>query len=95
MNVETSIDGNVVTVLLFLDYHTEPGALCGRKTDARYIQTLTARYNGEKVFGADLSAALSDTPFLRFRFRGAAGGSLDISWNDNRGQNQLKRVDVS
>lgn len=89
MKIETSVLDDVVTVQLFLNHPTVPGRLCGPQVgDAHFIQQLEVRYDGERIFSADLSDALATDPFVRFRFQGALGGRLEVRWRDNQGQDR-------
>ncbi|MFC6671696.1 thiosulfate oxidation carrier complex protein SoxZ [Marinobacterium aestuariivivens] len=95
MKVDTRVLGDIVTVQLFLEHPMVPGTLCNRDAaQAHFIRQLEVRYDGERIFSADLSEAVSEDPFLRFRFQGRRGGRLDIRWRDNRGQAQRKGVDI-
>ncbi|WP_083928444.1 thiosulfate oxidation carrier complex protein SoxZ [Marinobacterium rhizophilum] len=88
MRIETTISGDIVTVRLFLEHAMAAQSGCmADAAQAVFIRMLNVRYRGEKVFGAELSPAVSQDPFLRFRFRGTAGGTLVISWSDSQGAN--------
>ena len=95
MKVETSAQTGIITVRLFLEHAMAADAFCGRTDTVAFVQQLSVRYQGEKVFDADLSPALSADPFLRFRFKGAIGGTLVISWSDNLGGNGSERHEVT
>ncbi len=89
MKVEASEENGIVTVRLFLSHPMVPGRICGPGTgEAEFIQQLEVRYDGERIFSADLSDALSRDPFLRFRFSGARGGQLEVLWRDNQGRDR-------
>ncbi len=96
MRVETSIKEDVITVLLFLEHDMAAQSGClADAAEAPFMQKLSVRYRGEKVFGADLSPAMSTDPFLRFRFRGTGGGTLVISWNDSQGADDVYSHEVA
>lgn len=89
MRVKASVQGDIVTVQLFLSHPMTPGRLCGADVGAAdFIQELEVRYDGERIFSADLSDALSRDPFMRFRFQGARGGRLEVLWRDNQGRDR-------
>lgn len=80
---------DIVTVQLFLQHPMVPGRLCDLPAGyAHFIQQLEVRYDGERIFSADLSDALTTNPFVRFRFRGDLGGQLEVRWRDNLGQDR-------
>lgn len=95
MKVETSARAGIITVRLFLEHAMASETVCGGTDTVAFVQQLNVRYQGEKVFDADLSPALSADPFLRFRFKGETGGTLVISWRDNLGSNGSERHDVT
>ena len=53
---------------------------------AHYIQKVKADYNGERVFEADWSAAISQNPYFGFCLHPGKGGILEMVWEDNRGE---------
>ena len=58
----------------------------GETIPAHYIQKVKADYNGERVFEADWSIAVSKNPYLGFYLQPGEGGTLEITWEDNRGE---------
>ena len=61
-----------------------PGA-DGRLLPRDIIRRFTCDYNGERVFEAELHAAVSANPYLAFFVRATASGSLSFSWEGDGG----------
>lgn len=93
MRIETRLVGDIVTVQLFLEHPMVPDGLCGAG-DSHFIEQLEVRYEGERIFSADLSDRVSENPFLRFRFQGSRGGQLTVRWRDNLGQSRRQGVEI-
>lgn len=57
----------------------------GRPIPAHFIQNVTATCQGRTVLTAQWGPAVSKDPFLHFKFKGAKGDKVMITWVDNRG----------
>lgn len=66
----------------------------GDPIPAHYIQKVKADYNGERVFEADWSIAVSKNPYLGFYLPPGDGGTLEITWEDNQGRVFAARAEV-
>jgi sulfur-oxidizing protein SoxZ len=63
----------------------------GQVIPGHFITEVTAVCNGKTVLSAIWGPAISQNPFLQFRFAGAnKGDKLVITWTDNKG---VKRTD--
>lgn len=63
----------------------------GKVIPAHYISDVVAKHGDRTVLTAKWGPAVSQNPFLQFRFRGAkAGEKVSVSWTDNKGD---KRTD--
>lgn len=56
----------------------------GDKIPAHYIQKVKAEYNGEPVFETDWSVAISKNPYVSFFIEPGDGGTLKLTWEDNK-----------
>ncbi len=52
---------------------------------AHYITHVTVEANGEEVFSADWSIAISKNPVLLIKFDGGNGDRVRLTWTDNMG----------
>ena len=55
------------------------------KKEANWITYLVAKADGKVVYEVSTSQFLSKNPYLKFQFKGAKGGELEISWVDLKG----------
>ena len=57
----------------------------GNTIPAHYISEVVVESNGETVFSADWTAAVSQNPFLFIKFYGSTGDTVKLTWKDNMG----------
>lgn len=97
MRVKANLEGGVAVVKALMSHPMETGQRkdkAGKPIPAHFIQEVTAEHNGKNVLTALWGAAISQNPYLSFKFKGAkAGDTLKISWVDNKGESES--VDVS
>jgi sulfur-oxidizing protein SoxZ len=61
----------------------------GQPVPAHYISEVTATWNDKVVMAAKWGPAVSQNPFLQFRFKGGApGDKVTVSWKDNTGDSR-------
>lgn len=67
----------------------------GQLVPAHYITEVTAMHNAKVVLSAYWGPAVSQNPFIQFRFRGgAAGDKITVSWKDSKGESRTDEVVV-
>jgi len=78
-----------VTVKALMNHPMETGLRKDKKTGklipAHHIQEVTAKAGDKTVLEAAWGGAISKNPYLSFKFSGAKGDSLTLSWVDNKG----------
>jgi sulfur-oxidizing protein SoxZ len=69
----------------------------GKLIPAHYITDVSAVLNGSRtVLAAKWSVAVSQDPFLSFRFDGAkAGDTLSVTWKDNTGDSRTDTLTLA
>ncbi|MBC5766516.1 thiosulfate oxidation carrier complex protein SoxZ [Ramlibacter albus] len=67
-----------------------PGA-DGRTLPRDIIRRFSCRYNGETVFSAELSPAISANPYLSFHTVATESGTLEFEWQGDNGFSQVER----
>jgi sulfur-oxidizing protein SoxZ len=97
MKAKAKSKNDITTVRILAKHPMETGRRIdketGEKIPAHYIQELTCEYNGNVVFVAQLSTAVSQNPYLAFSFAGGKKGeTLQLRWNDNIGD--VEKTDV-
>jgi sulfur-oxidizing protein SoxZ len=54
-----------------------------------------AEHNGKQVMNANWGPAISQNPYLSFKFKGAAAGdTIKISWVDNMGKGDSAEAQI-
>lgn len=78
-----------VTVKALMNHPMETGLRKDKKTGklipAHHIQEVSAKVGGTTVMDAVWGGAISKNPYLSFKYNGAKGDSLTLSWVDNKG----------
>ena len=68
----------------------------GKTIPAHYINDVKATANGKSVLAAHWSQAVSQNPYLQFRFKGAKpGDKVSVTWTDNRGDTRTDEATIS
>ena len=80
----------IVTVKALMSHPMETGLRKNKKTGklipAHHIQEVTAKVNDKLVLEGLWGGAISKNPYLSFKYKGAKGDTLVLSWVDNKGQ---------
>jgi sulfur-oxidizing protein SoxZ len=88
----TEKDG-VIDVKILMRHDMETGLrkdANGKVIPAWFITLLNVQAQGKDVFNAQFGSAVSKDPFLNFKYKGAKGDRLVVSWVDSKGD---KRTD--
>lgn len=87
-----------VTVKALMNHPMETGLRKNKKTGkmipAHHIQEVTATSNDKSVMTAVWGGAISKNPYMSFKYNGAKGDSLTLSWVDNQGNSDSVTANV-
>ena len=90
--------GGVVTVKALMNHPMETGLRKDKKTGklipAHHIQEVTAKAGDATVMTAVWGGAISKNHYLSFKYKGAKGDSLTLSWVDNKGESDSMTAKV-
>ncbi|MEO7116132.1 MAG: thiosulfate oxidation carrier complex protein SoxZ [Caldimonas sp.] len=68
----------------------------GKIIPAHFISDVKATSGGKTVLTAKWGQAVSQNPFLQFRFKGAnPGDKITITWVDNKGETRTDEATIS
>jgi sulfur-oxidizing protein SoxZ len=91
--------GGVVTVKCLMNHPMETGLRKDKKTGkmipAHHIQEVMAKAGDKTVLDAVWGGAISTNPYLSFKYSGEKGGSLTLSWVDNKGNSDSTTATVA
>ena len=59
------------------------------------IQTFTCTYNGEEIFRAELSPAISANPFISFFARATTSGTVAFRWVGDNGFEASESAEIT
>ena len=66
----------------------------GKKIPAHFIQEVIAKSGDKTLLEAYWGTAISKNPYLSFKYKGAKGDMLTISWIDNQGESETQTAKV-
>jgi sulfur-oxidizing protein SoxZ len=80
---------DVVTVKALMNHPMETGLRkikeTGKLVPAHHITEITCTAGGKSVFSANWSGGVSKNPYLAFKYAGAKGDEIALTWKDNKG----------
>lgn len=90
IKIRAKMRGDIAEVKALMPHNMESGLRRDPETDqlvpAHYITDVVAEHNGDIVLTAYWGPAVSKNPYVSFSFSGAAAGdTVRIQWNDNKG----------
>jgi sulfur-oxidizing protein SoxZ len=91
--------GGVVTIKALMRHPMETGARKDKKTGkaipAHFIQEVRVTLNGQEVVKGYWSGGVSKNPYLSLKVKGGkVGDTVDLSWVDNKGENDSVETQV-
>ena len=99
MRIRANETGGVTTVRVLMSHVMESGVRRdggGNVIPAHHITTVEATHNGKNVLKAEWSGAVSQNPFLLFKFKGAAKGEkVSVKWVDNKGDTRTDEAVIA
>ncbi|MCU0925739.1 MAG: thiosulfate oxidation carrier complex protein SoxZ [Hydrogenophaga sp.] len=99
MRIRAALAGDETTVRVLMSHPMEPGTrrdAAGALIPAHFIQDVVATVNGKTVLNAMFSGAVSQNPFLSFKFKGAAkGDKVVVKWSDNKGATRTDEAAIA
>jgi sulfur-oxidizing protein SoxZ len=94
MRIRAQVKGGTTDVRMLMGHPMETGQrkdADGKTIPAHYINDVKVTVGDRTVLTAKWGPAVSQNPFLQFRFKGAkAGDKVSVTWADNKGD---KRTD--
>ena len=99
MRIRAQIKDGVTDVRVLMAHPMETGLRkdsAGKIIPAHFINDVKATSGGRTVLTAKWGQAISQNPFLEFRFKGAKpGDKVTITWTDNTGDTRTDEAVIS
>jgi sulfur-oxidizing protein SoxZ len=99
MKIRATSANGVTEVRVLMAHPMETGQrkdAAGKTVPAHYITEVTAQCNGKTVLSASWSQAVSQNPFLQFKFKGGnKGDKVIVNWVDNQGDKRTDEAVIS
>ena len=87
--------GDIVEIRMLIAHAMESGHRAGPNGNVLprdIITRFSCRYDGELVFSAELFPAVAANPYITFCTLATASGTLQFSWEGDRGFSQTENV---
>lgn len=98
MRVRAAESGGTVDVKILMKHDMESGQrkdAAGKTIPAWFISTIKVTANGKDVFKGEFGPAVSKDPFLNFKYKGAKGDKIVVTWNDSKGDKRTDEATAS
>lgn len=98
MRVRAAEAGGTVDVKILMKHDMESGQrkdAAGKTVPAWFISTVKVTANGKDVFNGQFGPAVSKDPFLNFKYKGAKGDKIAVTWTDSKGDKRTDEATVS
>jgi sulfur-oxidizing protein SoxZ len=99
MRIRATMKDGVTDVRVLMAHPMETGFrkdASGKIVPAHYINDVKATSGGRTVLTARWGQAISQNPYLQFRFKGAkAGDKVTVTWTDNTGDTRTDEAAIA
>jgi len=98
MRVRAAENGGIVDVKILMKHDMESGQrkdASGKVIPAWFISTINVKANGKDVLNGQFGPAVSKDPFLNFKYKGAKGDKIVVSWVDSKGDKRTDEATAS
>lgn len=99
MRIRAQVKDGVTDVRVLMAHPMETGFRkdsTGKTIPAHFISDVKATSGAKTVLTAKWGQAVSQNPFLQFRFKGAsAGDKVSVTWVDNMGETRTDEATIS
>ena len=98
MRVRATESGGLVDVKILMKHDMESGQrkdAAGKTIPAWFISAINVKANGKDVLNGQFGPAVSKDPFLNFKYNGAKGDKIVVSWVDSKGDKRTDEATAS
>jgi len=99
MRIRAQMKDGITEVRVLMAHIMETGQRkdsAGNVIPAHYIEKVEATVGERTVLSARWGPAISQNPFLHFKFKGAkAGDKIKVTWTDNKGETRTDEAAIS
>jgi len=99
MKIRATESGGVADIRVLMAHAMETGLRkdgAGKIVPAHFIQNITVKLNGKTVVEGEISQAVSRNPVFSFHVKNAKkGDKVEISWVDNKGDNNKAEAEIA
>jgi len=65
-----------------------------KKKEANFITSVIAKVGDKIVYELSGSGFMSKNPLYKFKFKGAKGDELEVTWTDLKGETKTKKAKI-
>jgi sulfur-oxidizing protein SoxZ len=99
MKIRASANAGVTEVKILMSHPMEGGQrkdAQGKLVPVHYITDVTVMHGGKTVLECLWGTAVSQNPFLAFKFKGGAKGEkVSVTWKDNKGDSRTDEAAIA
>lgn len=99
MKIRAQSTAGVTEVKVLMAHPMETGQrkdAAGKTVPAHYITDVLVTWNGKTVLSATWGPAISQNPYLSFKFKGGnKGEKITVTWTDNKGDKRTDEATIS
>ena len=99
MRIRAQVKDGTTDLRVLMGHPMETGQrkdAAGKTIPAHYINDVKVMVGDRTVLTAKWGPAVSQNPFLQFRFKGAkAGDKVSVTWVDNKGDNRTDEAVIA
>ncbi len=81
--------GETIEIRIALQHPMETGYRhddLGRTIPANVVNRLSARYDGNEIFRAEMGTGIAANPYIAFFTVAGNSGNIEFSWGDDKGE---------
>lgn len=99
MKLKAKLDGVAVEVKALITHPMETGLrkdkATGEVVPAHYIQEVVVTSGDKTLVTAYWGASVAKNPLMSFKYKGAVGDKIKVTWKDNKGATDSAETDVA
>lgn len=99
LKLKAKMEGESVEVKALITHPMETGLrkdkATGELVPAHYIQEVVVTSGDKTLVTAQWGASVAKNPLMSFKYKGAVGDKIKVSWKDNKGETDSAETDVT
>ncbi len=96
IKMRTKVKDGLIEVKALISHPMETGRrkIKGELVPAHYIKEVLVTANEKPILRADWAGLISKNPYISFKYKGAVGDKVKLTWVDNKEETDFLEVEV-